>query len=132
MNIIYHDLHTILTSNTVQLALSTLIVAFCYYLKSKINLMKQKEDLEFAQNYDMLKSTKRSSLRAEYLQIYNSTVLTNKQKYDITRDLIETYETLEGNHYIHELDSKLKTYAEVHPNLIWKGHNEDETIEQHV
>lgn len=119
-------------STTVQLALSALLVAFCYYLKSKIDLMKQKEDLEFAQNYDMLKSTKRSALRSEYLQIYNSTVLTNRQKYNITRDLIETYETLEGNHYIHELDSRLKTYAEVQPNLIWKGHNEDETIEQHV
>lgn len=132
MKLIYNDLHTIFMSNTVQLALSALIVAFCYYLKSKIDLLKKKEDLEFAENYEMLKSTKRSSLRSEYLQIYNSTVLTNKQKYDITRDLIETYETLEGNHYIHELDSKLKTYAEVHPNSIWKGHNEDETIEQHV
>lgn len=126
MKLIYHVLNAIFTSNTVQLALSALIVAFCYYLKSKIELMKQKQDLEFAQNYDMLKSTKRSSLRSEYLHIYNSTLLTYKQKYDITRDLIETYETLEGNHYIHELDSKLKTYAEVHPNLIWKGYKEDE------
>lgn len=115
-------------SNTVQLALSALIVAFCYYLKSKIDRMKQKDDLEFAKNYDMLKSTKRSSLRSEYLQIYNSTVLTNKQKYDITRELVETYTNLGGNHYIHELDSKLKTYAEVHPNLVWKGNSEDETI----
>lgn len=126
MKLIYNVLNAIFTSSTVQLALSALIVALCYYLKSKIDLMKQKQDLEFAQNYDMLKSTKRSSLRSEYLHIYNSTLLTYKQKYDITRDLIETYETLDGNHYIHELDSKLKTYAEVHPNLIWKGYNEDE------
>lgn len=126
MKLIYNVLNAIFTSNTVQLALSALIVAFCYYLKSKIDLMKQRQDLKFAQNYEMLKSTKRSSLRSEYLQIYNSTVLTYKQKYDITRDLIETYENLEGNHYIHELDSKLKTYAEVHPNLIWKGYKEDE------
>lgn len=113
-------------SNTVQLALSGMIVAFCYYIKAKIDRMKQKDDLEFAENYEMLKSTKRSSLRSEYLQIYNSTVLTNKQKYDITRDLVETYTNLDGNHYIHELDSKLKTYAEVHPNSIWKGNYEDE------
>lgn len=126
MKLIYHVLNAIFTSNTVQLALSALIVAFCYYLKSKIELMKQRQDLKFAQNYEMLKSTKRSSLRSEYLHIYNSTLLTYRQKYDMTRELIETYETLEGNHYIHELDSRLKTYAEVHPNLIWKGYNEDE------
>lgn len=115
-------------SNTVQLALSALIVALCYYLKSKIDKLKQKDELEFEENYEMLKSTKRSSLRSEYLQIYNSTEFTNKQKYEMTRDLVETYTNLGGNHYIHELDSKLKTYAEVHPNLVWKGHNEDETI----
>ena len=126
MELIYKDLHSILMSNTVQLALSGMIVAFCYYIKAKIDRMKQKDDLEFAENYEMLKSTKRSSLRSEYLQIYNSTVLTNKQKYDITRDLVETYTNLDGNHYIHELDSMLKTYAEVHPNSIWKGNYEDE------
>lgn len=128
MELIYEDLHSILMSNTVQLSLSAVIVAFCYYIKSKIDRLKQKDDLDFAQNYEMLKSTKRSALRSEYLQIYNSTVFTNKQKYDITRELVETYTNLDGNHYIHELDSKLKTYAEVHPNLVWKGHNEDETI----
>lgn len=128
MQIIYNDLHTLFMSNAVQLALSALIVAFCYYLKAKIDRMKQKDDLDFAENYEMLKSTKRSSLRSEYLQIYNSTVFTNKQKYDMTRELVETYTNLDGNHYIHELDSKLKTYAEVHPNLVWKGHSEDETI----
>lgn len=128
MELIYEDLHSILMSNTVQLSLSALIVAFCYYLKSKIDKLKQKDDLDFAENYEMLKSTKRSTLRSEYLQIYNSTVFTNKQKYEMTRDLIEAYTNIDGNHYIHELDSKLKTYAEVHPNLVWKGHNEDEII----
>lgn len=126
MALIYEDLRTILMSNTVQLALSAVIVAFCYYLKAKIDRMKQKDDLDFAENYEMLKSTKRSSLRSEYLQIYNSSVFTNKQKYEMTRELIETYTNLDGNHYIHELDSKLKTYAEVHPNSIWKGDCEDE------
>lgn len=128
MELIYEDLHSILMSNTVQLALSALIVALCYYLKSKIDKLKQKDELEFAENYEMLKSTKRSSLRSEYLQIYNSTEFTNKQKYEMTRDLVETYTNLGGNHYIHELDSNLEHYAEVHPNLVWKGHNEDETI----
>lgn len=126
MKTIYNDLHTLFMSNTVQLALSAVIVAFCYYLKSKIDKMKQKDDLDFAENYEMLKSTKRSSLRSEYLQIYNSSVFTNKQKYEMTRELIETYTNLDGNHYIHELDSKLKTYAEVHPNSILKGDYEDE------
>ena len=126
MKVIYNDLHTLFMSNTVQLALSAVIVAFCYYLKSKIDKMKQKDDLDFAENYEMLKSTKRSSLRSEYLQIYNSSVFTNKQKYEITRELIETYTNLDGNHYIHKLDRILKTYAEVHPNSVWKGNYEDE------
>ena len=126
MEVIYNDLHKLFMSNTVQLALSAVIVAFCYYLKSKIDKMKQKDELDFAENYDMLKSTKRSSLRSEYLQIYNSPVFTNKQKYEMTRELIETYTNLDGNHYLHELDKVLKTYAEVHPNSIWKGNHEDE------
>ena len=126
MKVIYNDLHTLFMSNTVQLALSAVIVAFCYYLKSKIDKMKQKDDLDFAENYEMLKSTKRSSLRSEYLQIYNSPVFTNKQKYEMTRELIETYTNLDGNHYIHKLDRILKTYAEVHPNSVWKGDYEDE------
>ena len=126
MKTIYNDLHTLFMSNTVQLALSAVIVAFCYYLKSKIDKMKQKDDLDFAENYEMLKSTKRSSLRSEYLQIYNSSVFTNKQKYEMTRELIETYTNLDGNHYIHKLDRILKTYAEGHPNSGWKGNYEDE------
>ena len=126
MKTIYNDLHTLLMSDTVQLALSAVIVAFCYYLKAKIDRMKQKDELDFAENYEMLKSTKRSSLRAEYLQIYNSSVFTNKQKYEMTRELIETYTNIDGNHYIHELDKVLKTYAEVHPNSVWKGDYEDE------
>lgn len=127
MQVIYNDIHALFMSNTVQLALSAVIVAFCYYLKSKIDKMKQKDELDFAENYEMIKSTKRSSVRAEYLQIYNSPVFTNKQKYDMTRELIETYTNLEGNHYIHTLDKALKTYAEVNPNLIQKGLAKDET-----
>ena len=126
MELIYNDLHTLFMSNTVQLALSAVIVAFCYYIKAKIDRMKQKDDLDFAENYEMLKSTRRSSLRSEYLQIYNSSVFTNKQKYEMTRELVEAYTNLDGNHYIHKLDSILKTYAEVHPNSIWKGNYEDE------
>lgn len=126
MQVIYNDIHALFMSNTVQLALSAVIVAFCYYLKSKIDKMKQKDELDFAENYEMIKSTKRSSLRAEYLQIYNSPIFTNKQKYDMTRELIETYTNLEGNHYIHTLDKALKTYAEVNPNLIQKGLAKDE------
>lgn len=126
MQVIYNDIHALFMSNTVQLALSAVIVAFCYYLKSKIDKMKQKDELDFAENYEMIKSTKRSSVRAEYLQIYNSPVFTNKQKYDMTRELIETYTNLEGNHYIHTLDKALKTYAEVNPNLIQKGLAKDE------
>ena len=47
METIYNDLHTLFMSDTVQLALSALIVAFCYYLKSKIDKLKQRDDLDF-------------------------------------------------------------------------------------
>ena len=101
--------------------LDRITIGYC-----RVSSNKQKDDLDFAENYEMLKSTKRSALRSEYLQIYNSSVFTNKQKYEMTRELIETYTNLDGNHYIHKLDRILKTYAEVHPNSVWKGNYEDE------
>ena len=58
---------------------------------------------------DMTKGTKRSSIRTEYLQIYNSTEFTEKEKWEMTRPIVKEYfDELQGNHYIHGLDKKLE------------------------
>lgn len=58
---------------------------------------------------ELAKGTKRSSLRSEYLQIYNSKDFTNLEKWEMTRPIIEEYfGKLNGNHYIHSLDTKLE------------------------
>lgn len=58
---------------------------------------------------DMAKGTKRSSIRAEYLQIYNAKEFTTKEKWEMTRPIMKEYfDVLQGNHYIHGLDKKLE------------------------
>lgn len=58
---------------------------------------------------EIAKGAKRSSLRSEYLQIYNSKDFTDLEKWEMTRPIIEEYfDKLNGNHYIHSLDSKLE------------------------
>lgn len=62
-----------------------------------------------AQLMDMAKGTKRSSIRTEYLQIYNATEFTTKEKWEMTRPIVKEYfDVLQGNHYIHGLDKKLE------------------------
>jgi hypothetical protein len=53
------------------------------------------------------KSIKRSTLRNEYLSIYNSDKITLQEKYEMTRDVVEDYTALNGNHYVKALDEKL-------------------------
>lgn len=58
---------------------------------------------------DMAKGTKRSSIRAEYLQIYNAKEFTTEEKWEMTRPIMREYfDVLQGNHYIHGLDKKLE------------------------
>lgn len=58
---------------------------------------------------ELSKGVKRSSLRSEYLQIYNSHDFTVTEKWEMTRPLVSEYfNTLQGNHYIHGLDKKLE------------------------
>ena len=57
---------------------------------------------------EVTKGAKRSSLRSEYLQIYNSIEFSSKEKWEMTRPLVDEYfHRLNGNHYIHGLDEKL-------------------------
>ena len=67
----------------------------------------------FAHKRDQLvelsKGAKRSSIRSEYLQIYNSHDFTVSEKWEMTRPLVDEYfGNLQGNHYIHGLDEKLE------------------------
>lgn len=62
---------------------------------------------------ELSKGAKRSSIRSEYLNIYNSTEFTWKEKWDMTEPLVKQYfEELEGNHYIHGLNEKMRKHME--------------------
>ena len=58
---------------------------------------------------ELSKGAKRSSIRSEYLQIYNSRDFTIQEKWEMTRPIVDEYfNNLQGNHYIHGLDEKLE------------------------
>lgn len=62
---------------------------------------------------ELSKGAKRSSIRSEYLNIYNSTEFTWKEKWDMTGPLVKQYfGELEGNHYIHGLNEKMRKHME--------------------
>lgn len=62
---------------------------------------------------ELSKGAKRSSIRSEYLQIYNSHDFTVEEKWEMTRPLMDEYfSNLQGNHYIHGLDEKLEKLYE--------------------
>lgn len=62
---------------------------------------------------ELSKGAKRSSIRSEYLNIYNSTEFTWKEKWDMTEPLVKQYfGELEGNHYIHGLNEKMRKHIE--------------------
>lgn len=96
----------LLEDNTVMSAISLLITTACgvgvAYLTYKRN-----------QLVELSKGAKRSSLRSEYLQIYNSKDFTVVEKWNMTRPLVDEYfNKLQGNHYIHGLDTKLEALYE--------------------
>lgn len=62
---------------------------------------------------ELSKGAKRSSIRSEYLNVYNSTEFTWKEKWDMTEPLVKQYfGELEGNHYIHGLNEKMRKHME--------------------
>ncbi len=62
---------------------------------------------------ELSKGAKRSSLRSEYLNIYNSTEFTWQEKWDMTEPLVKEYfNDLGGNHYIHGLNDKMREHVE--------------------
>lgn len=92
----------LLENQSVVTALTLLITTACSY---GVFLLNRKRE----QLIEITKGAKRSSLRSEYLQIYNSHDFTVAEKWTMTRPLVKEYfDSLQGNHYIHGLDSKLE------------------------
>lgn len=92
----------LLENQSVVTALTLLITTACSY---GVFLLNRKRE----QLIEITKGAKRSSLRSEYLQIYNSHDFTVVEKWTMTRPLVKEYfDNLQGNHYIHGLDIKLE------------------------
>lgn len=100
----------LLEDPVVRSSLTLLLTTLCGVGVTWLNIKRN-------QLMDMAEGTKRSSLRSEYLQIYNSKEFTTEEKWDMTRDIVDEYfNKLNGNHYIHSLDSKLKMKLEGESN----------------
>lgn len=92
----------LLENQTVISAITLIITTACGLGVAYLN---HKRD----QLIELSKGAKRSSLRSEYLQIYNSHDFTVPEKWEMTRPLVSEYfNNLQGNHYIHGLDKKLE------------------------
>lgn len=87
---------------------STAMVALMGYVISQLVKLKKENETLISEQDLKLNSIKRSSLRTEYLGIYNSNSFTDEQKYGLTRDIIRSYNKLNGNHYIETLDKELE------------------------
>ena len=96
-----------LTNTTVLTALLSLLTAGIGYIATRVK--KINNDIHFNRKYntEIQHSQKRSWLRCEYLNIYNSPYMTIEEKYDFTRLVYRDYKNINGNHYIDELDQKL-------------------------
>ena len=101
-------LHQVIDNQVLVSALSTVLIGVCSYLIVLMNGFKEKARLTEIEALEQQKSIKRSALRGEYLSIYNSDQFTQDEKYKLTRDIIREYTALNGNHYIHELEDRLK------------------------
>lgn len=89
-------------NQTVMSAITLLITSACGL---GVAYLAHKRD----QLVELSKGAKRSSIRSEYLQIYNSHDFTVTEKWEMTRPLVDEYfGNLQGNHYIHGLDEKLE------------------------
>ena len=105
----YHEMISKVLFNEQMIALySTSMVALMGYIISQLAKLKKENETLISEQDLKLNSIKRSSLRTEYLGIYNSSSFTDEQKYGLTRDIIKSYKKLNGNHYIETLDKELE------------------------
>lgn len=108
----------ILSRQEVITSVTLVITTLCTFLVTKLT-QKTKDSVAHQEvQEEMARSNKRSALRNEYLQIYNSHEFTWEQKYHLTREIITAYYLLNGNHYIHELDDELYHKKEEEVNEI--------------
>ena len=98
----------LLRSQVVVSSVTAVVLGVTSYLTVRLNNMSKQIELDQQAQTDMAESIKRSNLRNEYLDIYNSPTFTVEQKYGMTREIMKEYERLNGNHYLHSLDEALK------------------------
>ena len=96
-----------LTNTTVLTALLSLLTAGIGYIVTRVKMINNDIRLNRKYNTELQHSQKRSLLRCEYLNIYNSPYISIEEKYDFTRLVYRDYKNINGNHYIDELDQKL-------------------------
>ena len=107
-----------LTNPTVLTTIMSMVAAGIGYIIARVRTINNDIKVNRKINAQALKSQKRSTLRCEYLSVYNSQFLSIEEKYNFTRVIYVDYKRLEGNHYIDELDDKL-----VSAYLVWKKEN---------
>ena len=96
-----------LTNTTVLATLLSLLTAGIGYTVTRVKRINNDIRFNHKYNIELQNSQKRSWLRCEYLNIYNSPYLSIEEKYDFTRLVYRDYKNINGNHYIDELDQKL-------------------------
>lgn len=100
-----HIIIRILDDQTVISSITLVITTACGVGVAWLN-SKRKQLIELS------KGAKRSSLRSEFLNIYNSSEFTWQEKWDMTEPLVKEYfEELNGNHYIHGLNEKMRQHV---------------------
>ena len=109
---------TFLTNPTVLTTIISMSAAGIGYIIARVRTINNDIKVNRKINAQAQKSQKRSTLRCEYLSVYNSQFLSIEEKYNFTRVIYVDYKRLEGNHYIDELDDKL-----VSAYLVWKKEN---------
>lgn len=111
----------LLENQAVEMFLTVVCTSIAGYISVKVMTWRKYEEVKQAelQNkqleieqrqkkmQDEARGNKRSSLRGEYLQIYLSNQFSTREKYEMTRPIIEEYTALNGNHYIHGLEKKM-------------------------
>mgnify|MGYP007127202831 FL=1 len=106
-------------------AISSLFVGIVsllgYKITHKINELKLQNEKNHKERVDSLNGIKRSSLRNEYMNFYNSKEFKWHDKYEKTRDIIEEYKSLGGNHYISSLDEIMLKKAIQEDENVLKG-----------
>lgn len=107
-----HLIGELLRSQALLTLLSTTVIGFLTYLVAKLKAMTKQVEIDQQALTEKAESNKRSSLRNEYLSIYNSPLFTAEQKWGMTRDIVVEYERLNGNHYLHLLEEELRAQVE--------------------